>query len=196
MRSRSASWIDAERRHAEAVAAFLVAASLVPDEKWAVPLGPNRWSPAQMLLHIEQSYLLCADALRGGPGMLPRRSALVSWLGRVVMLPLMRLTGRFPKGVPAPREVRPDADLAHGLRRETLTARVQTAATGALTQLREAIESKREVRITHAYLGALDAYQTLRLLNAHTRHHANLLAPPKIRGKSQLCVPELKQLGV
>lgn len=196
MRSRSASWIDAERRHAEAVADFLVAASLVPDEKWAVPLGPNRWSPAQMLLHVEQSYLLCADALRGGPGMQPRRSALASWFGRAVMLPLMRLTGRFPKNVPAPRELRPDAALAHSPRRETLTARVQSAATLALAQLRGAVDSKSPVRVSHAYLGALDAYQTLRLLNAHTRHHAKVLAPPKITGRSQPCVPELKQLGV
>lgn len=196
MRSRSASWINAERQHAEAVADFLVAASLVPDEKWAVSLGPKRWSPAQMLLHVEQSYLLCADALRGGLGMQPRRSALASWLGRRVMLPLMGLTGRFPKNVPAPRELRPDPDLAHSPRRETLTMRVQTAASDALTQLREAVDNTSQVRVSHAYLGALDAYQTLRLLNAHTRHHAKLLSPPKIRGKSKPCVPELKQLGV
>lgn len=196
MRIRSSSWSVAEQRHAEAVAAFLVAASLVPNEKWTVPLGPNRWSPAQMLLHIEQSYLLCADALRGGPGMLPRRSALVGWLSRAAILPLMRLTGRFPKNVPAPRELRPDANLAHSPHREALTARVQAAATVALAQLRAAVDTKRHVRLSHAYLGSLDAYQTLRLLNAHTQHHAHLLAPPKITGASQPCVPELKQLGV
>ncbi len=196
MQRRSSKWIDAEREHAESVAAFLVAASLVPDEKWRAPLGDGRWSPAQMVLHIEQSYLLGVDALRGGPGMQLRRSALVSWLSRVVMLPLMRLTGRFPKGVPAPREVRPDMAAAHGATRDALTARVQAAATAMLAALRDATERSPSVRLTHAYLGALNAYQTLVLLNAHTRHHAKLLAPPKIKGKSVPCVPDLEQLGV
>lgn len=196
MRRSSAKWIEAERQHIEAVAAFLVAASLVPDEKWRRALGESRWSPAQMVLHIEQSYLLGVDALRGGPGMQLRRSPLVSWLSRVVMLPLMSVTGRFPKGVPAPREVRPDADAAHMASRDALTARVQSAATAMLVALREALDGGDRARLTHAYLGALDAYQTLQLLNAHTRHHAKLLAPPKIRGKSQPCVPEMEQLGV
>ena len=196
MLSTSSRWIDAERQHAECVAAFLVAASLVPVEKWRKPLGEGRWSPAQMVLHIEQSYLLGANALRGGPGMQLRRSPLVSWLSRIVMLPLMSLTKRFPKGVPAPREVRPDAAVAHAVSREALTARVQSAATAMLAALRESLASNSRVRVTHAYLGALDSYQTLRLLNAHTRHHAELLAPPKIRGKSEPCVPGLEQIGV
>lgn len=196
MRINSSRWTDAERQHAEAVAAFLVAASLVPDEKWRAPLGEARWSPAQMVLHIEQSYLLGVSAITGGPGMQSRRHPLVSWFGRTVMLPLMSLTRRFPKGVPAPREVRPDAEAAHAASRDALTARVQSAATAMLVALREAVQSGRAVRMTHAYLGALDAYQTLRLLNAHTRHHATLLAPPKITGKSQPCVPEMEQLGV
>jgi hypothetical protein len=196
MRSTSSRWIAAEREHSQAVAAFLVAASLVPDEKWRLPLGEGRWSPAQMVLHIEQSYALGVEALRGGPGMQPKRPALVSWLSRAIMLPLMTLTRSFPKGVPAPREVRPDASVAHAVAREELTARVQSAATAMLAALRVAVDGTAPVRVTHAYLGALDPYQTLRLLNAHTRHHAKLLAPPKITGKSEPCVPELEQLGV
>jgi hypothetical protein len=196
MQRSSTRWIAAEREHAKSVAAFLVAASLVPDEKWRVALGEGRWSPAQMALHIEQSYLLGIDALRGGPGMQLRRPRLLSWLGRTLMLPLMSLTRRFPRGVPSPPEVRPDAALAHAASREELTARVQSAATAMLTALREAVDDSRAARVTHAYLGSLDAYQTLQLLNAHTMHHATLLAPPKITGKSAPCVPEMEQLGV
>lgn len=148
-----------------------------------------------MVLHIEMSYLVGAEALRGGPGMRPRRGPLVSGLSRLVMLPLMTLTRRFPRGVPAPREVRPDANAAHAAERDALTARVQSAATAMLVALREAVDADSRLRVTHAYLGSLDSYQTLRLLNAHTRHHAKLLAPPKITGKSRPCVPELEQLG-
>lgn len=196
MRIESSRWQSAERGHAEAVAALLVAASLVPDHKWTAPLGPGRWSPAQVLLHIEQSYLLGDDALRGGPGMRVLAPSIAAWFGRNVMLPLMTLTGRFPRNAPAPREVRPDAVTAHAIPRIELTTRVQAAATRSLATLREVLASGRRARVTHAYFGALTPYQTLRILNAHTRHHAKLLAPPKIVGKSQPCVPELEQIGV
>lgn len=195
MRTTSSRWQSAERAHAEAVAALLVAASLVPDHKWAEPLGPGRWSPAQMLLHVEQSYRLGHDALLGGAGMKVRTSGLVAWVGRTIVLPLLTLTKRFPRNAPAPRELVPDAAVAHALPRTELTIRVQSAATQALGTLREAIASGSRVRVQHAYMGQLTPYQTIRLLNAHTRHHAKLLAPPKIVGKSQPCVPELEQIG-
>ncbi len=196
MRLTSARWQSAERGHAEAVAALLVAASLVPDHKWTEPLGAGRWSPAQVLLHIEQSYRLGDDAVQGGPGMRLRSPALLAWFGRTVMLPLMTLTRRFPRNAPSPREVIPSAAEAHAIPREQLTIRVQAAATQALASLRAAAASDSRAKVTHAYFGALNPYQTLRLLNGHTRHHAKLLAPPKITGKSQPCVPELEQIGV
>ncbi len=196
MRPTSSRWQAAERGHAEAVAALLVAASLVPDHKWTLPLGPGRWSPAQMLLHIEQSYRLGEAALRGGPGMRLRTSPLVAWIGRRVLLPLLTLTRRFPRNAPAPRELVPDAAEAHAIPREALTVRVQTAATETLATLRDTVARGVHARVTHAYFGALTPYEALRLLNAHTRHHAKLLAPPKIVGKSKPCVPELEQVGV
>lgn len=195
MRIESSRWQSAERGHAEAVAALLVAASLVPDHKWTEPLGPGRWSPAQVLLHIEQSYRLGDDALRGGQGMRVKVSPLMAWLGRSLVLPLITLTKRFPRNAPAPREIRPDAADAHAIPRLELTTRVQAAATQALASFRAALRDGRNVRVAHAYFGALSPYQTLRLLNGHTRHHAKLLAPPKIVGKSPPCVPELEQVG-
>lgn len=196
MHPESSRWQAAERGHAQAVAALLVAASLVPDHKWTEPLGPGRWSPAQVLLHIEQSYRIGDEALRGGAGMRVKASPVVAWLGRALVLPLMSLTGRFPRNAPAPRELRPEVAEAHAIPRLELTTRVQQAATQALATLRETVASGRRARVPHAYFGALTPYQTLRLLNGHTRHHAKLLAPPKIVGKSRPCVPELEQIGV
>ncbi len=103
MRIESSRWQSAERGHAEAVAALLVAASLVPDHKWTEPLGRGRWSAAQVLLHVEQSYRLGADALQGGEGMRVKVSPLTAWLGRSLVLPLITFTKRFPRNAPAPR---------------------------------------------------------------------------------------------
>lgn len=196
MQLDSKRWQAAERGHAEAVAALLVAASLVPDHKWTQPLGQGRWSPAQVLLHIEQSYRLGDDALHGGAGMRLKTTPVVAWLSRTLVLPLMTVLKVFPRNAPAPREVVPDATTAHAIPRLELTTRVQAAATQALATFRDAVAAGRRVRVSHAYFGPLSPYQTLQLLNGHTRHHAKLLAPPKIVGKSQPCVPELEQIGV
>lgn len=190
----SRRWRAAEQEHAESIAALLVAASYVPDLKWTSPLAADRWSPAETLQHVEQTYLLGREALRGGAGMALRRPRWVAWVSRRVLLPWMALTKRFPRNAPAPREVRPDTARAHGTPREQLIAELQQAAKETVSALR-AVAERRDVHVVHAYLGALTPYETLRILSAHTRHHARLLAPPKIRGKSQPCVPDLPEVA-
>jgi len=189
MQTTSARWKDAEREHAECVAAFLLAASYVPDHKWHLPLGPGRWSPAEFVLHIERSYALGREAILSGATMRPRASRPVAWLARIILLPLMTRTRRFPRGAKAPREVRPDADEARTVDREALSVRLQAAAADALRELRTRAADDRPC-FTHAYFGPLSAYQTLRMLSAHTRHHASHLAPPPLRGKDQPCLPD------
>lgn len=189
MQTSSPRWLDAEREHAESVAAFLLAASYVPDEKWHLPLGPGRWSPAEFVLHIERSYALGREAVLSGASMRPRASRPVAWLARNFLLPLMTRTRRFPRGAKAPREVVPDAEAARGIDREALAVRLQASAADALRELRTRGEDGKPC-FSHAYFGPLSAYQTLRMLSAHTRHHATHLAPPRLRGKDQPCLPE------
>jgi hypothetical protein len=188
MHTLSPRWLDAELEHAESVAAFLLAASYVPDEKWHLPLGPGRWSPAEFVLHIERSYALGREAVLRGAAMRPRASRPVAWLARTLLLPLMTRTRRFPRGAKAPREVVPDAEMARSVDREALTVRLQAAAADALRELRTRSADDTPC-FTHAYFGPLSAYQTLRMLSAHTRHHATHLAPPRLRGREQPCIP-------
>jgi hypothetical protein len=194
MTSLTPRWQDAEREHAESVAAFLLAASYVPDEKWQLPLGPGRWSPAEFVLHIERSYALGREAVVSGVAMRPRASRPIAWLARTVLLPLMTRTRRFPRGAKAPREVRPDADEARSTAREVLIVRLQSAAADVLRELRARAADDAPC-FGHAYFGPLSAYQTLRMLSAHTRHHAAHLAPPRLRGKDQPCLPESAGVG-
>jgi hypothetical protein len=194
MDSPSPPWLDAEREHAESVAAFLLAASCVPDDKWHLPLGPGRWSPAEFVLHIERSYALGREAVLRGATMRPRASRPVAWLARTLLLPLMTRTRRFPRGARAPREVVPDAAEARAVAREALAVRLQSAAADALRELRTRSADGAPC-FTHAYFGPLSAYQTLRMLSAHTRHHAGHLAPPRLRGKDQPCIPAPVEAG-
>ena len=145
-----------------------------------------------MMQHVTMAYRFGRDEARGETGMRLVRPRWMAWLMRHTVLPLMLVTKRFPKGAPAPRELRPAPEQAHATPREQLVIDLQTAAREALAALRAAADQPK-VGITHPYFGPLTPYQALRLLSAHTRHHAAILAPPKIKGPDKPCITEQSQ---
>lgn len=77
-------WQQVADEHAAAVAALLVAASLVPDEKWLQPLPPGHWSPAQRLLQVAEAHRLPGVPVPPQPGNLGRE-ALSAYVQAVVV---------------------------------------------------------------------------------------------------------------
>jgi hypothetical protein len=94
---------------------------------------------------------------------------------RTLLLPAILRTKRFPRGVPAPAEVRPDAAAAKLLTREAAIARLATEAKQAADGLRRMASERPGAGVVHAYFGTLPPLAGLRLLSAHTRHHAREL---------------------
>jgi hypothetical protein len=148
--------------------------AIEPRDWWRIP-SPGSWSPATVALHLCVSYELGRTVTTGGGGMRLRTSPAFAWLLRSFLLPYMLATKRFPRGVRAPREVRPDEAEASRLTREDASERLTRVAGEAADALRELGKQRTEVRFTHAYFGPLTPLTTLRLLSAHTRHHARRL---------------------
>ena len=127
-------------------------------------------------MHVCRAYELGRDSAAGGPGMRllvrPRRA----WALRTLLLPVILSTGRFPRGVPAPREIVPHPIASEQLSREGLLASLALIAQQAVDGLRIAAEQRPHHRMMHAYFGALTPLVALRLLSAHTQHHARRLA--------------------
>jgi hypothetical protein len=99
----------------------------------------------------------------------PRPAA---WFARTVLLPRMLAAERFPRGAEAPAEVRPDLARARAFDQPEMRAHLCAVAEAAARALRDADEQRPAVRVTHAYFGPLRSLAALRLLSAHTRHHA------------------------
>lgn len=97
---------------------------------------------------------------------------VVAWFARSILLPRLLAAQRFPRGARAPSEVVPDPLEASNLTQEAAITRLQRVASEAVITLRDAALHQPNVRITHAYFGPLKPYDALRLLSAHTRHHA------------------------
>lgn len=166
-------WRDATTDHEAAVDAFAVAIAHVDEAQWHGWRANGRWSPAALALHVCLSYEMGTRAARGGGGMVVRASPAASWFARTIVLPLMLTARRFPSGARAPREVRPDEVESLQLDQPAMIARLRRAGAEAAEALQHASVTTPELRVTHAYFGALTPFTTLRLLSSHTRHHCD-----------------------
>jgi len=81
------------------------------------------------------------------------------------------LAGRFPKGVRAPREVRPTSTSRTP---EDGARRLAERAEVFLDRFAQA-HGQGRARVTHPYLGRLNGAVAVRFLTAHVRHHREQL---------------------
>ena len=169
---REERWTAAAVEHDEAVRDFLDAMARVPTDTWQRPRAAGKWSPAALALHVCRAYEYGREAATTGAVMRLKVPPAAAWVSRVAVLPLLLALGRFPKGADAPAEVLPDLDEAARSTPALLATRLQATAGEALTLLRDTARTRPSLRCTHAYFGPMSPLTTLRLLSAHTRHHA------------------------
>lgn len=186
-------WAAARAEHDAEVAAYLRLVALVPDGAWHAPMGPGRWSPAALTLHLVRAYEFGRDAV--APDAVATRAVRMrlrvppaaAWLAGRLLLPALLALRRFPRGAEAPAEVAPDLARAAALGPTEAAAWLARAAADAVDALAAA---PRGTSVVHAYFGALPARRALRLLSAHTRHHARGLAAALVaRAPSPARVP-------
>lgn len=171
MSSNDTAWAAARAEHHEVVAEFLATIEHFSEERWQRTPRPNKWSAATLADHVTVTYAYGRDAAHTGVGMgllVPRPLA---WAARTFILPRMLASKRFPRGAEAPAEVRPVLGNATGLSQQQAREELTARAAEALEAFERARRERPSLTITHAYFGPLSLLQTLRMVNAHTRHH-------------------------
>src|ERR1700682_13202 len=171
-------WNAALAEHEIVVREFLAVCERVAPADWQRSRAPGKWSPAAVTLHVCRVYELGRDAMNGGQSSRLMISHPGAWFLRTLMLPVIFATKRFPRGATAPVEVAPDAAEARLLMPDAAATRLQRVGDQAAAALRRAAAEGAATSFTHAYFGRLAPHATLRLLSAHTRHHARELAYP------------------
>lgn len=149
--------------HRSAMHDYLEAARPLTPESWGRPVGPGKWSPAQISEHLILAYELALDTIAGNssPGAAPR---LLRPLLRVFILrPILR-RGRFPVASKTPDELVP------GSRPDT-SAMVLYRLQAASTSFEREAAAKRGT-VDHPAFGALSVPDLVRFMELHTRHHA------------------------
>lgn len=164
-------WDGALREQQVVVDAFAAAIGATPRDLWHRRATADRWTAAELAVHVVDAYAMGRDAPRGVPSMRLRVSPFAALVSRTILFPLMLWTKRFPREAPVPRELRPDPERAAALSQERAIELLRITAAEAYESLRDASRTQPAFRFTHAYFGPLTALEAVRLLSAHTRHH-------------------------
>ena len=164
-------WSAETEAHAQAVAAFATAARGMPISRWQQPIARGKWSPAEITAHVAEVYAVVRREIAGGAGMQMRGSAFGRWVLRRTVLPFLLRGKPFPPGARAPVETRPVTVLAD---QAAAVAALEKAAHQFVVELLER-QAAGPLWLTHAYFGRGSALDGLRLVTAHTRHHAQQL---------------------
>ena len=148
----------------EALLAFVATAEGLAAEAWNAAPG-DKWSPAQIAEHLRLTYVAVRAELDVQGGLRVRTKWWQQRLFRLLFLPRILKQGRFPKGVPAMREIRP----AGGpFDRVQVLAALQREGEGLIAAVRTSTGNE---RVTHPYLGPLGVDDGVRFLTQHLRHH-------------------------
>lgn len=153
--------------HREALHAFIETARGLPAETWNVARAGDKWSPAQVGEHLRLTYVTVRSELAGGDGFRVRTRGWQQRLFRFLYLPRILRGGRFPKGVPATREIRPGAgpfdrdELLEALRSEG----------EAFLQDASSAQGSGSGKVTHPFLGGMSILDGIRFTAQHIRHH-------------------------
>lgn len=172
MTDHHAAWAAARAEHHEVVAQFLATIDEMPDDRWLRAPRPNKWSAATLTDHVTVTYAYGRDATTTGIGMRLLIPRPLAWVARTFILPRMLTSKRFPRGAKAPAEVRPVLANSASLTKERAKAELIARAAESLAAFDLAVLERPQMTVTHAYFGPLPLIQTLRMLSAHTLHHA------------------------
>jgi len=164
----SGQWSRAVDHHASVAAAFAAAAEELEPAAWHRPRAEGKWSPAQITDHLTRPYDVLLRELGGGQGMRIRTRLGQRLVLRLTLMPRLLRGARFPKGVTAPREIRPTdtpADQRDGI------ALFRQRAAEFEAAARRAYELSPRARLTHAYFGASSVADGVLFCARHIEHH-------------------------
>ncbi len=151
---------------------FLATAQGWAGAKWGAPHAPGKWSPAEILDHLRQSYDVSLRLLRGEPVIRRAPWIVRAVLGRVFFPRIVR-TGRFPKS----RTLKPFQPTAPAPDLPAGAARLREAI-AAFEAEAERAAAAGDGTFEHPGFGRVAIADYARFAALHTEHHRRQLAAP------------------
>ena len=161
---------DAIAANREAAQKFLSTARTVAKEKWAAPVAPGKWSPAQILDHVAVTAEVSLKAIKGDASMgsIPR---FLRFIPRVFGFNPTIKKGRFPEKQRGPAIFAPSTGHPSY---EAGAARLESAVS-ALEQHTRDLAKAGTLAFEHSFFGAVTIADYVCFNALHTTHHEEQL---------------------
>ncbi|HUP48778.1 MAG TPA: DinB family protein [Thermoanaerobaculia bacterium] len=163
------TWEEVRQLHSEVAASLAASAERIPADRWLTPRAEGKWTPAEIVEHLNLVYDALLRELNGGGAMKIRTKWWHRVLLRWTLVPKLLRGEPFPAGARAPRETRPAAanrdQQAAVLGFRERAARLESSAQEALNS------GPRRARLTHAYFGSATVKEGVLLCARHIVHH-------------------------
>ena len=161
---------DVITENRKATEQFLATARKVPPEKWAQPVAPGKWSPAQIADHIAVTTEVALKAINGDASMgsIPK---FLRFIPRKLGFDPTIKKGRFPEkqrgpAVFAPSKGHPSYDAS--------VERLNRAIAALETHVRGRM-AKGDHSFEHSFFGRVSIPDYIRFGTLHTQHHERQL---------------------
>jgi len=160
-------WTNALARHTSAAEGFANTATSVDSSLWSIPLGEGKWTPAQVTEHLNRTYQVVIDEVRGGEGIRIRSSWLLRQVLRQTILRSILRKRRLPQGARAPSEVAPKE--VNGTQTELLQRFGKLSAEFEEEFLKNSANTDK--KLTHHIFGEIDLLRGIDFVAIHIEHH-------------------------
>jgi len=159
-------WNAALAQHSNAAMAFAKTARSITPESWSEPLAEGKWSPAQVTEHLNRTYQVVIDEIRGGKGIRLRSPWLLRQVLRQTVLRSIYRKRQLPKGARAPSEIIPK--VVEGTQVELLERFCALAH-----DFEQSMSTNRETgrKLTHHIFGEIELLPGIDFIAIHLEHH-------------------------
>ena len=161
-------WEEIAALHDRAAAQFASSAERVNAASWLTPRAEGKWSPAEVVEHLNRTYGVLLKELAGEGGMAIRTKWWQRILLRFTIVPKILRGDGFPTGARAPRETRPELGTTD---QAALIATFNERA----KRFKEETARSQSRKLTHAYFGKASIARSVLLCARHIEHHTKQL---------------------
>jgi hypothetical protein len=161
---------DAIAANRDAAKKFLATARNVAKEKWAAPIAPGKWSPAQITEHVALSTEVALKAIKGDKSMgsIP---GFLRFIPRKLGFDPSIKKGRFPEKQRGPAIFKPSDGHANY---EISAARFERAVSNLESHARE-LAKVGTTAFEHSFFGRVAVADYVKFNALHSEHHERQL---------------------
>jgi hypothetical protein len=164
-------WTEAIERHRAVMADYLQTAARLEEQVWRLPVGAEKWTPAQITDHLIRTYKITLEQIRGRQGIKMQYGFLLRQILRVALLPKIFRTRQLPRGAKAPKEILPEDS---GMPRETVLEQLKELSGEFENEILSGRNNKK-LRLTHHVFGEIKPLKAIDFVAIHTEHHTRQL---------------------